>query len=196
MDAPLGRSIGNALEIAECIAVLNGCGPDDLAGVVVRLASRMLVLAGVESDAGAATARVTEALSSGRALATFRKMVERQGGDTRVIDDPARLPAAPAVEPFRAPRAGIISAMRAAALGHASNVLGAGRTRVDEPVDHAVGIVVLAKPGDTVAAGQPLLELHHRDGRGLDAALALCAGAVAIGDTAPPPRRKVLDEIR
>ena len=196
MDAPLGSTIGNALEIAECIDTLKGRGPADLTAVVIRLSSRMLMLGGVESDAAAATARVAQTLASGRALQTFARMIEAHGGNPRVVDDPSLLPAAPGRERFNAPRAGYVAGMKAEALGRASNMLGAGRSAVGDPVDHAVGLAALVKPGDRVEQGDALLELHHRDGRGLDAALALCGDAITIGDEAPAPRAKVLGEVR
>ena len=196
MEAPLGSTIGNALEIVETIDTLRGGGSADLTAVVLRLSSRMLMLGGVESDAAAATARVAQALASGRALQTFARMVEAHGGDPRVVDDPSLLPAAPGRARFEASRAGFVARMKAEALGRASNELGAGRSAVGDPVDHAVGIVTLAKPGDRVERGQPLLELHHRDGRGLSAALALCGESISIGDEAPVPRAKLLGEVR
>jgi pyrimidine-nucleoside phosphorylase len=196
MEAPLGSTIGNALEIVETIDTLRGGGSADLTAVVLRLSSRMLLLGGVESDAAAATARVAQALASGRALHTFARMVEAHGGDPRVVDDPSLLPAAPGRARFEASRAGFVARMKAEALGRASNVLGAGRSAVGDPVDHAVGIVTLVKPGDRVERGQPLLELHHRDGRGLSAALALCGESISIGDEAPVPRAKLLGEVR
>ena len=196
MDAPLGSTIGNALEIVECIETLRGGGAADLTAVVLRLSSRMLMLGGVESDPTAATARVSQALASGRALQTFGRMIEAHGGDPRVVDDPSLLPAAPGRARFEASRGGFVVLMKAEALGRASNVLGAGRSAVGDPVDHAVGIVTLVKPGDRVERGQPLLELHHRDGLGLNAALALCGESISIGDEAPLPRAKLLGEVR
>ena len=196
MDAPLGMAIGNALEILECMEALRGAGPPALTALVTRLASRMIVLGGGAVDDTAAAARVEEALSSGRALATFARLVESHGGDPRVVDDPGRLPSAPDRALFTAPRTGCITRMRAGSLGRASHALGAGRDTVGAPVDHAVGLRVLARPGDAVTAGQPLLELHHRGGHGLAPALQLCADAVAIGDAAPPARPTVIDEIR
>ena len=196
MEAPLGASIGNALEIVECFDTLKGSGSPELRAVTVRLAARMVVLAGLEADAGAATARVEAALSSGQALATFVRMIEAQGGNPRVADDYSLLPAAPSRALFTARRAGCVTAMKAEAIGRASNALGAGRNAVGDAVDHAVGILLQAAPGDQVREGQPLLELHHRDGRGLEAALALCHQAVAIGDVALAPRPTVLGEVR
>jgi thymidine phosphorylase len=156
----------------------------------------MVVLAGQERSEDAATTRVREALTSGRALGTFAKMIERQGGNPRVVDDYSLLPSAPDRETFHAPRAGYLTALRAEAVGRASNVLGAGRNRVGESVDHGVGVITCARLGERVAAGQALLELHHRGGRGVDAALALCREAVAIGDAPPPPRPTVLGDVR
>ena len=196
MDAPLGCAIGNALEVIECLDVLKGRGPADLTAVATRLASRMLILGGVASDEHAAVARVHAALSSGRALERFAMMVERQGGDPRIVEDDRRLPTAPSREIVRAERAGFVTRTRAQALGRASNALGAGRTTVDDPVDHAVGLVARAKPGDRVKEGDPLVEIHHRDGLGLEAAVALCRGAIEIGEQAPPRRDNVLAEVR
>jgi pyrimidine-nucleoside phosphorylase len=196
MNAPLGRAVGNALEIIECLDTLKGKGPADVTEEVAYLASRMVLLAGQERSEDAASTRVAEALSSGRALETFAKMIEWQGGNARVVDDYSLFPAAPDREVYRAPRAGYLTALKAEPVGRASNVLGAGRSKVGDSVDHSVGIVACAKPGDQVTAGQPLLELHHRGGRGVDAALALCREAIAIGDAPPPRRAAILGDVR
>jgi pyrimidine-nucleoside phosphorylase len=196
MDAPLGRAIGNSVEIIECLEALKGKGPIDVADVIVRFAARMVVMAGVEADHRAAMRRVEEALHSGRALETFRRMVEAQGGDPRIVDDYSLLPLAPDVEVLPAPRDGYVAAMRAEALGRASNVLGAGRAKVGEPVDHGVGVVTSVSRGDRVQAGDPLLELRHRGGRGLEVAIKLCRSAIRIADGPPTRRDKVLGEVR
>jgi pyrimidine-nucleoside phosphorylase len=195
MDEPLGHAIGNSLEIIECLETLKGRGPDELTTVVRRLAARMITLGGVADDS-TAPGRVDQALTSGQALSKFAEMIERQGGDARITDDYARLPTAPARAPLTAPRGGYVTAMGAEALGMASNILGAGRSRVGDPVDHAVGIVTRVRVGDRVDAGQVLLDLHHRDGHGLDEAQALCVRAVQIGDAAGPHREHVLAEVR
>jgi pyrimidine-nucleoside phosphorylase len=195
MESPLGCAIGNSLEIIECLDTLKGRGPADLTAVVVRLASRMVVMAGIASDDRTASARVAHALESGRALETFARMVERQGGNARVTENYGLLPSAPARVLCSSSHAGYVTALKAEAIGKASNVLGAGRATVGEPIDHGVGVVVLAKPGDHVARGQALVELHHRD-RGVDEALAFCRAAIAIGDEPPPRREKVLGEVR
>ncbi|HLG54607.1 MAG TPA: thymidine phosphorylase [Vicinamibacterales bacterium] len=196
METPLGRAVGNALEIVECLDTLKGAGPPELTALVEHLASRMVLLAGLERDQEAATGRVAAALTSGRALETFTKMIECQSGNPRVVDDYSLLPSAPGREVCRASRGGYVITLKAEAIGRASNVLGAGRSTVGERVDHGVGLVVLARPGDAVTAGQPLLELHHRDGRGVEAAMALCREAIAIGDEPPPLRKTVLGAVR
>ena len=195
MNAPLGRAVGNALELIEAIDTLKGDGPDDFTDLVLRLAARMLVLGGAAADGSAGLERARRALASGAAMRTFEQMVEAQGGDPAVLHDYARLPHAPGREVCRAPRSGYVSVMRAERIGHASNLLGAGRAKVGDPVDHAVGTVALVKPGDQVTEGQPILEVHHH-GTGLHAALGLCGKAVVITDTPPPPRPIVLDEVR
>jgi thymidine phosphorylase len=196
MDAPLGHAIGNALEIIECLDTLKGTGPSELTEVVTYLASRMVLLAGQERSEQAATARVADALSSGRALDTFARMIERQGGNPRVVEDYSLLPSAPDREVCRASRAGYLTTLKAEAIGRASNVLGAGRNKVGEAVDHGVGVITRAKPGDRIATGQPLLELHHRGGRGVEAALALCHDACVIGDAPPTLRATILGDVR
>ena len=195
MDVPLGRAVGNALELREALRVLRGDGPADLMELVLRLAARMIVLGGAAADAQAAMARAREALSSGRALETFVRMIEGQGGDAGVVTDESRLPDAPDRALCRAPRRGFVTSTAADAIGRAANLLGAGRARIGDPVDHAVGVVALAKLGDEVDEGDPVLELHHRGGNGLEAALALCGAAVAIGDVPSPPGRIVLGEV-
>ncbi len=196
MDTPLGRAVGNSIEVIECLETLNGRGPDDLTGVVKRFAARVLVLAGRESNEAQALSRVERALSSGKAIETLGRMIERQGGNRAVVDDYSLLPSVNGRERCLAPRGGFVTRMKAEAIGLASNLLGAGRTRVGEPIDHAVGVILLAKPGMRVERGEPLVEIRHRDGRGVNAALALCSDAVTIEDDAQPPRPVILGDVR
>jgi pyrimidine-nucleoside phosphorylase len=196
MDAPLGRAVGNAVEIVECIETLKTGGPADLTGVIRVLATRMVMLAGLEREPQAAERRVDDALSSGRALGVFTRMIERQGGNPRVVDDYSLLPSAPDRERVAAGRNGYVTTLAAEAIGRATHALGAGRSRAGEAIDHGVGIIVKAKPGDAVRTGDTLLDVHHRGGRNLAAALALCDQAIAIADAAPVPRQKVLGEVR
>src|SRR6185369_13060983 len=141
MDAPLGAAVGNAVEIGESIDMLAGKGPADLTAVVTHLAARMLVIGGVQPDHEAATACVNDALASGRALETFAKMIDRQGGNARVVEDQSLLPSAPGRELVTASRSGFVTRLAAQPIGRAANALGAGRTRVDDDVDRAVGII-------------------------------------------------------
>jgi len=196
MDAPLGSAIGNTLEIIECVETLKGQGPSEVADVVLHIATRMVLLAGRERDTEVAARSVEDALRSGRALETFRSMIQAHGGNPRVVEDYAVMPQAPDRELFRAPATGFVAALRAETLGRASNVLGAGRLKVGDPVDHAVGLVAKVALGAHVAAGEPLIELHHRGGRGLERAIELCRAAVTIADEPPPARAKVLGEVR
>jgi pyrimidine-nucleoside phosphorylase len=186
MDAPLGRAVGNALEIGECIETLAGRGPSDLEQLSVALATRMLRLAGV-GDVAEAERRVREALASGAALQKFRQVVENQDGDPRIVDDLSHLPHAAASDTFTAVRAGFVTAMHADLIGRASMLLGAGRERLDTHIDPGAGLVLLAKPGDRVRAGEPLVDLRPGAGARLDDARALLEQAVTIGDDAPPP---------
>jgi pyrimidine-nucleoside phosphorylase len=196
MDTPLGRAVGNALEVSECIETLRGRGPKDLETLSVTLAARMLQLGGAAASAQEAEARVLAALSSGRGLEKFREIIAQQGGDPRVIDDAGRLPAAPHRAVLAADRGGYITNLDAELVGRATMVLGAGRNRVEDAVDHAVGAIVLAKRGDVVRAREPIVELHYRDAGGLETALQLVKSACTIGDERPAGQPTVLENVR
>ena len=173
----------------ECLDVLKGGGPPDLVEVSVELAARMLVLGRVAADRADAERQVRGAIASGAGLDRFRRIIEAQGGDPRVVDDYSRLPPgarAPCSSAQAVPA--IVSRLDAELVGRASVALGAGRDRVEDPVDPAVGIMVRAKPGTEVRAGDPVLEMHYRDGARLDAALALATRAVTIHDERPRAR--------
>jgi pyrimidine-nucleoside phosphorylase len=196
MDAPLGRAVGNALEIVESIETLKGRGPADLEALSVEFAARMLVLSGVEPALAAATARVRDALSSGAGVEKLRQIVANQGGDASVVDDYSRLPAAPDRDFVSAARDGVVVAMRAEAVGRAAVALGAGRDRLDATIDPAVGFTIAAPAGSPVKRGDPIIEIHHRGGRGLADARRLLESAIVVGDTAAPARPLVLDRIQ
>jgi pyrimidine-nucleoside phosphorylase len=196
MDAPLGGAVGNALEIIECIETLKGSGPAEIESLSIEFAARMLVVSAVEPDSAKAVARVRKALASGAGLEKLREIVVNQGGDPAVIDDYARLPSAPDCEYVRAPRGGVVTALRAEAIGRAAVLLGAGRDRIDATIDPGVGLVVLAPLGTTVKQGDPLLEVHHHGGRGLADARRLIDGALEIGDAARERRPLILDRIQ
>ena len=187
MDTPLGRAVGNALEIAECVNTLHGRGPEDVEAVVIRLAVRMLQLGGCAADEREAEAKARAALGSGRALDRFRRMVVRHGGDPAFIDDPARLPRANAVFTIVSPASGVLTGLDAGIIGLVAMQLGAGRERIGDPIDPAVGVVIDRKPGERVLAGDPVLHLHYNDAARLPAAAALAETALAVGLGPPTP---------
>ncbi len=195
MDAPLGRMVGNSLEVIESIETLKGRGPADLEALSVVLAARMLVAAGHERDEPAAEARIRAALTSGAGLEKFRQIVEHQGGDPHVLDDYTRLPSAPDRELVRAPRAGFVASLHAEQVGRAAVALGAGRGRMDDVIDPGVGIEVMAPPGTRVAEGAAVVIVHHRGGRGLGEAVAWLSRAIGIGDEPPEVRPLILERI-
>jgi pyrimidine-nucleoside phosphorylase len=195
MDTPLGRAVGNALEVIECLDVLKGGGPADLIDVSIELTGRMLVLARVASDRSDAARRARAAIASGAALERFRRIIEAQGGNPRVVDDYSLLPRVADRRLVPASRAGFVTSLDAELVGRASVALGAGRDRVEDSIDPAVGILVRAGLGDAVSRGDALLELHYRDPQRLQDALALVGRAVTIGDEPPALRPSVVGEV-
>ena len=191
MDAPLGRAVGNALEVIECIETLKGQGPPDISALVVELASRILVVSGRYAEPEAAPA-VREAISSGRALEKMRAMVDWQGGDTRVLDDYGRLPGARARQAVTAGRGGYLAALKADFIGRASMVLGAGRQRIEDRIDHGSGVLVAKKPGEQVSAGETIVELLYNDDRGVGEASRLAEAAISLSSAPPRLRPLVL----
>ncbi len=196
MDSPLGRAVGNGLEVVECLEVLKGRGPADLVDLSVELAARMLVLGGVAANRAEAQQEVRGAIASGAGLERFRRIIEQQGGDPHVVDDYGRIAAAPERDVVRAPRQGFLAGLDAALVGRASVALGAGRDRVEDSIDPAAGIMVVVKPGVELRAGDPVLELHYRDRARLGAAAALAARAIKIEDNQPIVEPLVVGEVR
>jgi pyrimidine-nucleoside phosphorylase len=182
MDRPLGRACGNALEVEEAIEGLRGSGPADLMAVTYALGIEMLLLVGVAATPADARRRLQEAVASGRALETFGRIIEAQGGNPKVVDDPGVLPQAQAVEVYRAERAGTVERVEPRRLGRAIVELGGGRTRVEDTVDATVGFVVTCKPGDVVRAGEPVASVFARDSDGIAIGMAALGEAVSIGD--------------
>jgi pyrimidine-nucleoside phosphorylase len=194
-DVPLGRLVGNALEVKESIEVLQGGGPADLRELSLALTARMLCLAGVAQTLDEAGRMAGEALRSGRALEKFRQVIEQQGGDPGVLDDPARLPSAPHRLVVCAERSGFVQGWHGEKVGRAAVALGAGRDRVEDVIDPGVGAVVLVRPGDEVKAGAGLLEIHYRDQERLGKALEILAGGCPIEDRPPAQQALVLEVI-
>ncbi len=188
MEQPLGRTVGNALEIVESIETLQGKGPEDLETISVELAAWMLSLAGAAPTLDAARARVRSALSSGAGLEKFQEVIALQGGDPRVCDDLSRLPRAAETVELRAESKGRVTGIACRAVGTAAMLLGAGRETVDSRIDPGVGFVLRKKVGDAVAAGDSLVSVHVNDRRRLDESLAMLRRAIRVGPEAPPPR--------
>lgn len=183
MDTPLGRTAGHALEVAEAVEVLAGGGPSDVVELTVALATEMVAAAGLDADPGAM-------LASGKAMDTWRAMISAQGGDPN-----AALPQAPEKHVVTAERDGIVSIVDARAVGVATWRLGAGRSRKEDPVSASAGVVLLRKPGESVRAGDGLLELHTEDASRIPAALAALEGGIVIADTAPASTPLVLGRV-
>jgi thymidine phosphorylase len=183
MDTPLGRAVGNAVEVEEAVATLSGQGPPDLVEVVLALAAEMLRLAGVDGDPAAA-------LTDGSALSRYRAMIAAQGGDPD-----AALPVARHIRTLAAPSTGFLMRLDARGTGNAAWRLGAGRARKEDPVSAAAGVLCLAKPGDWVEEEQPLLELRTDDESRFDAALAALGDAIEIGQEGPADQPLIIDRV-
>jgi pyrimidine-nucleoside phosphorylase len=163
MEQPLGLTIGNALEIKESIDILRGQGPEDSTELTYALGAEMLQLGGVADSPEQARVMLQKSVSDGSALGKFVEIIERQGGDARVVDDPSLLPEAPHRQEVRASESGYITAIDSYVLGMQAMILGAGRAAAEDPVDHAVGIELKCKVGTKIEKGEPLAVLHYRD---------------------------------
>ena len=184
MSTPLGRAVGNAVEVAEAVEVLRGGGPADVVALTVALAREMLALAGISVDPA-------EVLASGEAYEVWARMITAQGGDPS-----APLPRPSTVHVVPAPASGVLTSLDAYAVGVAAWRLGAGRARKEDPVQAAAGILCHAKPGDAVVAGEPLLELHTDTPEAVPAALAALEGGFTVGAEAPASREIVVETVR
>jgi len=196
MDQPLGRAVGNAVEVAESVACLRGEGPADLMEVTTALGVEMLLIGRVVDTAPAARAMLDRVVADGSALRKFAEIVEAQGGDPRVTVDPTGvLPQAKLQMPVPAERDGVVSDVDGMAVALAALRLGAGRTRAEDNVDPAVGITALVKLGERVEAGQPLAVIHANDDTaGREAEVKLRDG-ITISDTVPEPRPLIAERI-
>ena len=194
MDAPLGTMVGNAVEVLESIHVLRGDGPEDTRDLSVALAARMLVAAGISATAEAAEQSVRAALGSGAALEVFRRIIENQGGDPRVVDDDRALPIAPREHPVPAWRDGYVNLL-AERIGDAAVSLGAGRARLEDVIDHSVGIEIIARQATEVRAGDTVLLVRYRSDEQLARSAFLLEQAVEITETPPLTRPIILERI-
>lgn len=191
MSQPLGRTVGNALEVREAIETLQGKGPEDLATLCCELGSELLVFSGKAADRVSAVAQLRELLANGRAFAKFRDLIQHQGGDVRVLEDPRLLPHAARTVEIRAKSAGTVRRLDALSIGRAANTLGAGRTTKEDRIDPAVGVEIVRKIGDNVEKGERLAVLHVNDEARLAEAQRLVESAYEIdpigAPCAPPP---------
>jgi pyrimidine-nucleoside phosphorylase len=187
MDRPLGHACGNALETEEAIHALQGEGPADLMEVTYALGAEMLLLAGVVADRREARRRMEGAIADGSAARQFERIIERQGGNPAVVNDPALLPQAAECEIYAVSRRGFVAEIAPRAVGYGITKLGGGRTRTTDAVDPTVGFVITARPGDWVEAGQPLASIYARDEAGIAAGRAALDQAIVIADGAEPP---------
>jgi pyrimidine-nucleoside phosphorylase len=187
MDRPLGRACGNALEVEEAILALRGEGPPDLLSVTYALGAEMLVLGGGALTLDAARRSMEVAISSGRAAEKFQEIIEAQGGNPGVVDDPAALPQALACELFPAPRAGVVARVEPRTIGRGIIALGGGRSRMGDTIDPTVGFVISVKPGDWVTAGEPMATVFARDRAGVETGLHSLRSAIVVADEAELP---------
>ena len=187
MDRPLGWACGNALEVVECVEILQGAGPADLLEVTLALGAEMLQLAAVCSTAEAARQMMRDAIASGSALMKLEEIIVAQGGDKRILADASLLPTAPHRSTFKAKRDGIVQAVEPRAVGYGVIALGGGRRNMEDKIDPSVGYVLTAKPGDKVTRGQSLATIHARSEADLQVGAEALEKAIQIGDGAAEP---------
>jgi thymidine phosphorylase len=204
MDQPLGRAVGNALEVAESVACLRGEGSADLMEVTRALAREMLILGKVAADQGSADSLLNDRLESRTALEKFKEIAAAQGGDAMALEDLSRLPGAESVvDVFLEEERGgsgsevktFVASVDAAKIANAARMLGAGRSRMDQSVDHAVGVSDLVKVGEPLVSGQPVCRLHLNDPRNQSEAEALIREAIDTAPEPPPERPLVFDRL-
>ncbi len=189
MDQPLGYKIGNWLEIEECIDCLQGNGPEDVMEIVLLLADEMLVMAKLARNMDDAREMCLQSLGEKKAYAKMLHLVKSQGGDPDMIEHPGKYRHAKIIKEVKAIDSGIIREFDTREIGMTSVLLGAGRMRTDDPVDHQAGIILYKKLGDRVTAGEPVLELHTNKTSVLNDAEKKILGAIQIGESplSPPP---------
>ena len=196
MNQPLGRTVGNALEVAEAVETLRGQGAPDLLAVTLALATEMLLLAGIADTAETAETLLRKQLDSGAAFENFKAMVRLQGGDPAALDEPARLPAATFEMDVPAPCAGYVERVDPEKIGKACLLLGAGRREVAGTIDPAVGVAGLVKIGEPVEAGQPLMVAHANSEELLEQADPLLTGAVTVASEPVAVPNPILETLR
>lgn len=194
MDQPLGFAIGNTLEVLESLEVLRGQGPEDVVALTVELGAYMLKLGGVVPEIALGRQRMQKILANGTGLQKFQQLVERQGGDPALIADPSKFRRAAHQFRVLAQRSGYVQQIQSEAVGVASMWLGAGRERLDSVIDHAVGIILHKKIGDSVKSGEALCTLEYNDDARLQDAVIQLQHAYMIGDI-PPEKSPLIKKI-
>lgn len=194
MDAPLGRAVGNGLETREAFQCLAGEGPEDLAELSAALVGEMLFLGGLEASPETGALRAGEALSQGRGMERMARLVELQGGDPAVVENPLLIPQAPEVKVLAAQASGFVGEISPVSLGYGVVELGGGRRRMGDPVDLRVGFVMGVRPGDRVEAGDILGEVHAADADGLERGLEILQNAVSLVREPPQLRAPLILE--
>jgi pyrimidine-nucleoside phosphorylase len=195
MDQPLGLKVGNALEVEECVEVMNGQGPADLREVSVELAAWMLYLAGRTPSVDTGRQLADELIRNRSALKKCREIVVQQGGDPGTIDDPKRLPQAQHRIPMLSPASGFVEAIQCEQVGIASLVLGGGREKKEDTIDPAVGLVLHKKVGDPVQKGEPFSTVHYNSDARLSSAQSLLQQAYRIAEKPPAVRRQLIHRV-
>jgi pyrimidine-nucleoside phosphorylase len=191
MEQPLGRKVGNALEVEECLEVLAGKGPEDLRELCLDLSAWMLTLGGKCAKVSEGREIAAELIANGRARDKFREIIRLQGGDASVVDDPARLPKAKHTAKAVSMKSGYVTAIRCEQVGIASMLLGGGREKREDSIDPAVGIVLEKKVGDEVKAGSTLCTIHFNSEARKGEVLAMLGMSFEIGPTKPAARPMV-----
>lgn len=191
MNQPLGKNVGNSIEVIEVLEVLHGSGPDDLRELCLELAGWMFYLGGASKTPELGETKAEELIRSGAALKKFRQVVELQRGDLRTIDDPCLLPRAERTAEVVSPKSGFIAEIDCQAVGIASVVLGGGRAKKEDSVDPAVGIVLHRKLGDSVSAGESVCTIHYNSETQAAEAAALLQKSFQIGEFAPAKKKLV-----
>src|SRR5580692_10411082 len=195
MDQPLGKMVGNALEVVEVVEVLRGEGPEDLRKLCLELAGWMLHLGGVSATVEDGKGQSEKLIASGEALDKFRQMVELQGGDPRTIDDPKKLPQAQHSQQVLSAKDGYVASLQCEQVGTACVILVGGRERKEDSVDPAVGIVLHRKVGDRVAAGEPIATIYYNSGSRVERAQQLLEESCGISDSPPSEKRLLIHRV-
>jgi pyrimidine-nucleoside phosphorylase len=199
MDQPLGRSVGNSLEILECIEILRGDrhpASEDLRELSLQLSAWMFYLTEKTPTIATGYKYAEEMLTSGKALAKFKEMLRQQGGgDISIVDKPSRLPKAQSTRELLAPSTGYLASVQCEQVGIASLLLGGGRSTKEDVIDHAVGLILHKKVGDRVFHNEPLLTIHYNADTKLQEAIDLLQASYVIGAEAPREKRKLIAQV-